>query len=223
MKIYLHELAEIETELDFTQEEAWVREAVEQADETQEDDVVSTIHELRSDDALKKLAKKEDSRPIQVHFSIRKVDEVVVLSGRIQTFVKLVCSRCANTFELTCRPGISGLFCKDPVMAGIAHLSENNRPVGQNKGSARHAHDPDADEAISQGKDLDITYLSNDYVNLREVLTEHLQLQVPFQPLCRENCKGMCSQCGADLIVGRCACAKIANTQPFSVLKDLKI
>jgi uncharacterized protein len=109
-------------------------------------------------------------------------------------------------------------------MAGVAHLSdETKRPSGQNKGFARHAHDEASDDAISQGKDLDITYLSNDYVDLSEVLTEHLQLQVPFQPLCREECKGMCSQCGADMNVGRCACAKIANSHPFSALKDLKL
>jgi uncharacterized protein len=118
---------------------------------------------------------------------------------------------------------MTGLFCKDPVMAGVGHLTEGNRPSGQNKGFARHAHDSAADDLISEGKDLDITYLSNDYVDLSEVLTEQLQLQVPFQPLCKADCKGMCSHCGADLNTGRCACAKITNAHPFSVLKDLKI
>jgi uncharacterized protein len=163
-------------------------------------------------------------RPIRVHFSLRKVDEVVVLSGNINTHVSLICSRCANPFQLALTPGISGLFCKDPVMAGVGYLNdETQRPSGQNKGYARHAHDEKADEEISQGKDLDITYLSNDYVDLSEVLTEHLQLHVPFQPLCREDCKGMCSQCGADLNTGRCACAKITSAKPFSVLKDFKL
>jgi uncharacterized protein len=214
MKIHLSELSEMETELDFTQDEAWVCQAVERVDEAQQDEprVQSPASKPRS------------ARPIQAHFSIRKVDEVVVLSGQIKTYVNLVCSRCANPFHLNCKPGISGLFCKDPVMAGVGHLSdETHRPSGQNKGYARHAHDEAADEEISQGKDLDITYLSNDYVDLSEVLTEHLQLQVPFQPLCREDCKGMCSQCGADLNTGRCACAKLAASKPFSVLKDLKL
>ena len=34
MKIYLSELSELETDLDFTQDEAWVRQAVEKLDET---------------------------------------------------------------------------------------------------------------------------------------------------------------------------------------------
>lgn len=223
MKIYLHEISEMETELDFTQDEDWVRQAVERVDEAQQDEALSSLNELRPTHATPVSQAKPVARPIEVHFSLRKVDEVVVLSGKLNTHVTLVCSRCANPFDLKSNPGFSGLFCKDPVMAGVAHLTETNRPSGQNKGFARHAHDSESDEAVSQGKDLDITYLSNDYVDLSEVLTEHLQLQVPFQPLCREDCKGMCSQCGADLNVGRCACAKIASSHPFSVLRDLKI
>lgn len=225
MKIHLNELSDLETELDFTQDEAWVRKSVENVDEDQSEGARSELEQLRvASGSQPGATQSAPSRPIQVHFSLRKVDEVVVLNGQIDTFIRLVCSRCANPFQLNCRPGVSGLFCKDPIMAGVGHLNDETRlPSGQNKGYARHAHDESSDEAISQGKDLDITYLSNDYVDLSEVLTEHLQLQVPFQPLCREDCKGMCSQCGADLNTGRCACAKIAASKPFSVLKDLKI
>lgn len=72
------------------------------------------------------------------------------------------------------------------------------------------------------GNDLDITYLSEDTIDLKAVLTEQLQLQVPFQPLCREDCKGICFNCGADLNVGRCACAKVTKANPFAALKELK-
>ena len=214
----------MESEFDFTQDDSWVRQAIEQVDEAQQDEALTSIQELRVDNTARAL--KPKPRPAHVHFSLRNVDDVIVLNGRVETFISLVCSRCANPFKLNCQPVVAGLFCKDPVMAGIAHLDETRRPNGQNRGSARHEHDYKADEAASQGKDLDITYLSNDYVDLSEVLTEHLQLQVPFQPLCREDCKGMCSQCGADLNVGRCACArskKDATPHSFSVLKDMKI
>ncbi len=201
MKIHLHEITDFETELDFTEDETWIRTAVESADETQD------------------LKRKE--RPIGVHFSLRKVDDVVVLSGRVKTDLSLICSRCANPFQFKINPDFSGLLCKDPVMAGVGYLTDN-KPAGQNKGYARHAHDSEADKQSALGKDLDITYLSDDYVDLSEVLTEHLRLQTPFQPLCREDCKGMCLQCGADLNIGRCACAKIAKSNPFSVLKDFR-
>ncbi len=213
MKIFLHEITDQETHLEFTQEDSWVLNSV-----------------LKVDEHAEKTTPSSKKRPVRVEFNLNKVDDVVVVSGKIETFVELICSRCANFFQHHCEPNFSGLFCKDPVMAGIAHLPkqdslhrDSGRPVGQNQGFARHAHDSENDEMIAEGKDLDITYLSNDYIDLGEVLAEQLQFQVPFQPLCKETCKGICSQCGTDLNVGRCACAKLKSHHPFSVLSDFKI
>jgi uncharacterized protein len=215
MKIYLHEIKELDTNLEFTQDDKWVSNAVFSVDEKLD-------------------GRPSKPRPIQVQFNLRKVDEVVVISGKVRTSIELLCSRCALPYSMNTRPGFSALFCKDPVMAGVAHLQkgpdddrDGGRPVGQNHGWARHAHDDGADENGVEGgassQDLDITYISNDYIDLSDVLTEQLQIQVPFQPLCKEECKGMCAQCGADLNVGRCACAKIVQQKPFSVLKDFKL
>ena len=210
MKIFLHEITDQESEFDFTQENPWVLKAVERVDEPSD-----------NEDAI------TQPRSIQAHFSLRKVDDVIVVSGKIETFIQLVCSRCATPFQHFCQPQFSALFCKDPIMAGVAHLQkpgkgqrEYGRPVGQNHGFARHAHDADSDEASAEGKDLDITYLSHEYIELDDVLTEQLQFQVPFQPLCKEDCLGICSNCGTDLNFGRCACNKLRTAHPFSVLQN---
>ena len=206
MKIFLHEITDQETELDFTQEQGWVQAAVERVDE-------------RTDD----FPRKKAVRPIHVHFNLRKVDDVVVVNGSVETSINFLCSRCAAPFQLKVSPHFSSLFCKDPVMAGVGFLESSqgeSKRAGQNKGFARHAHDEKSGE---NGQDLDITYLSQDFLELGDVLTEQLQLQVPFQPLCKETCQGICTQCGADLNAGRCACAKIAKQTPFAVLKNLKL
>lgn len=214
MKIYLHEITDQETELDFTHdenhEEKWVLQAVERVDE---------------DTSAVPPARKEPVRPVHAHFSLRQVDGVVVVSGSIESHVKLLCSRCAGGFRFETHPHFSALFCKDPVMAGVGHLQQSGRdkgkPGGQNKGFARHAHDSAADAASDAGMDLDITYLSQDYIDLGELLTEQLRLQIPFQPLCKESCKGICPNCGADLNVGRCACAKLTANSPFAALPSM--
>jgi uncharacterized protein len=115
-------------------------------------------------------------------------------------------------------------------MAGIGHLEDTQeggtKRAGHNKGFARHAHDfstDDTDKSGETGQDLDVTYVSEDFLELGDVLTEQLQLQVPFQPLCKESCQGICTQCGTDLNVGRCACSKIVKQTPFAVLKNLKL
>jgi uncharacterized protein len=217
MKIYLHELKETDTDLSFDENEGWVRDAVARVDEPQD--------ERSAPPSKAATAQAPKKRPIQVHFNLRKVDDVVVLSGGADTSVRLVCSRCATPFSLEAHPQFSALFCRDPQMAGVGHLARARehgqnvmKPMGQNKGYARHAHDEDA-----SASDLDITYINEEYIDLADILTEQLTLLVPFQPLCKESCKGLCSNCGADQNLGRCACARLTTQRPFSVLKDLKI
>ena len=221
MKIHLHEITDIETELDFTQEEPWVVAAVQAVDESPSE----LLGESGSLQALRPVSangKAQRTRQVDAHFSLRKVDEVVVVQGNVNTQIELLCSRCANSFRHETHPSFSALFCKDPVMAGVGHLQQKGKPGGQNKGFARHAHDESLDTPEGESNDLDITYLSTDWIDLQQILTEQLQLQVPFQPLCREECKGMCSNCGADLNVGRCACSKVSSTHPFAALRDMK-
>ena len=198
MRIFLHEITDQATELHFTDEDEWLRQCVTSLDEPPS-------------------ATPKD-RLIDVQLSMRKVDGVVVANGSVETSLELICSRCANPFTLPCDRSFSALFCKDPVMGGIAHTDSEGQLIGINKGFARHAHD----KALGVEKDLDITYLAHDFIDIGEILVEQLQLQIPFQPLCRESCMGVCQRCGADLNAGRCACDKINQAHPFSALKDLK-
>lgn len=212
MKFYIHEITDLESEFDFSQEDPWVRAAVARSDEKPDDIMNDGTTPLRP--GLPKL----DKRSIAVHFSLRKVDDVVVVNGSIDTSVHLICSRCVAPFDFRCDPSFSALFCKDPATAGVAHL-DRSKPMGQNQGFARHAHD----FSNSDNKDLDITYLSGDTIDLADILNEQIQLQIPFQPLCKVDCKGICSNCGTDFNLGRCACAKQAEVHPFSALKALKL
>ncbi|MCM2321686.1 MAG: DUF177 domain-containing protein [Oligoflexia bacterium] len=205
MRIHLREITDQETELDFTQADKWVIDAVQSVDEDKTPSPAPA-----------------SLRPVRAHFSLRKVDDVIVVSGDVDTQLRLLCSRCANAYPLDCSAHFSGLYCRDPAMAGVGHLEGAGKPAGQNKGFARHAHDFEASDAESGGSDLDITYLSQDFIDLGEVLTEQLRLQLPFQPLCQESCKGICANCGADQNTGRCACSKIRPTSPFSALRNFK-
>lgn len=47
------------------------------------------------------------------------------------------------------------------------------------------------------------------HVDLRPALREELALAVDVFPLCREDCRGLCPRCGADLNRGPCQCATV--------------
>jgi uncharacterized protein len=55
--------------------------------------------------------------------------------------------------------------------------------------------------------DLDRSLLVGDVLDLRAVLREELILSVPTKPLCREDCRGICQGCGAELNDAECTCA----------------
>ena len=56
-------------------------------------------------------------------------------------------------------------------------------------------------------EDLETSYYRDDQIDLNELLREQFYLALPMKPLCREDCTGLCPQCGTNLNTGTCACA----------------
>jgi len=50
------------------------------------------------------------------------------------------------------------------------------------------------------------------HVDVRDAVREEIALAVSAYPLCRDDCKGLCPRCGADLNAGPCGC----DSQPLS-------
>ena len=72
--------------------------------------------------------------------------------------------------------------------------------------------DPDSYPVAPDATEIDVT----------PAVREELLLAAPRYVLCRENCKGLCPQCGQDLNAGPCGCAPAtdARWQPLKSLKD---
>ncbi len=45
-----------------------------------------------------------------------------------------------------------------------------------------------------------------DEFDITERILEHILLHIPMKFMCKEDCKGLCPQCGADRNEGPCAC-----------------
>lgn len=74
---------------------------------------------------------------------------------------------------------------------------------------------------VTEG-DLDVFPFDGETIDLEPLLREQFVLAVPFAPLCREDCKGLCAQCGIDLNSGTCACEKPIDPR-LAALKGLKL
>ena len=51
----------------------------------------------------------------------------------------------------------------------------------------------------SDATDDEASRLEGDLVDLEPLLRDGVVLDLPFQPLCREDCQGLCAECGANL------------------------
>lgn len=58
-------------------------------------------------------------------------------------------------------------------------------------------------------------------VDLGEAIREYALMELPMQTFCREDCKGLCPTCGADLNVGPCDCHAEEGDDRFAVLRSL--
>jgi uncharacterized protein len=56
--------------------------------------------------------------------------------------------------------------------------------------------------------ELKTLFVEGEQFDTTPILMEQLQLNIPMKPLCREDCAGLCPQCGADRNEVRCACAE---------------
>jgi uncharacterized protein len=52
---------------------------------------------------------------------------------------------------------------------------------------------------VAEDNDEDVRLVEEDLINLEPVLRDAVVLALPFQPVCREDCPGLCSECGARL------------------------
>ncbi|SCD88798.1 uncharacterized protein GA0115240_12867 [Streptomyces sp. DvalAA-14] len=53
------------------------------------------------------------------------------------------------------------------------------------------------DEAGDDAEDEDVLELEDDLFDLEPVLRDAVVLALPLQPVCRDDCPGLCSECGA--------------------------
>src|SRR5699024_2560567 len=68
-----------------------------------------------------------------------------------------------------------------------------------------------------------IVYNYDEKLDIREEIINMIVLSLPMKPLCSQDCKGICSNCGTSLNHEKCDCV-VKNVDPrLAVLKDLHL
>jgi uncharacterized protein len=134
--------------------------------------------------------------PVDLAFEIHKDKDKFRLVGTVVTELELPCSRCLEPFRLP----VAAPFDLRYLPASTAS-SEPEREVGD--------------------EDLETSFYENDAIDLNELLREQFYLALPMKPLCQEDCRGLCPQCGTNLNTGTCDCAPAWEDPRLAPLKGL--
>ncbi len=59
------------------------------------------------------------------------------------------------------------------------------------------------------------------HIDLEPLLREYALLEIPINPICKADCKGLCPACGENLNKKDCGHRSVGADSPFAALKDL--
>jgi len=134
---------------------------------------------------------------IEEHHSKHKLIKDMRLSGELSTRVEVACARCLEPVQQDVKRDFDLLY----------------RPLGADAGR---------EETPVAGTEAEISYYEGEGLLLEDVLREQVLLAVPVKVICRQDCKGLCPQCGANLNFAKCSCSEPLEDPRWSALKDLR-
>ncbi|MDB4954178.1 MAG: hypothetical protein JWO36_1747 [Myxococcales bacterium] len=125
-------------------------------------------------------------------------------SGTFKGGLTVACSRCVNPVRLPIDEKLLVTF-----------LPPSEMPKDEDDAEAEEGAE------VTDG-DLDVFPFDGERIDLEPLFREQFVLSVPYAPLCREDCKGLCPQCGIDRNSATCTCEKPMDPR-LAALKGLKL
>lgn len=134
-------------------------------------------------------------KPIHAKFFVMPAEGGVLVRGSLVGEVALPCNRCAED----------------------AHVELDSR-------FDEFEEIPDTPPRTPVPGEEHIVFERNSpMLNLDEIAWEQFMLALPTNPLCREDCKGLCDKCGSNLNNGPCDCEPGETDPRLAALRGLKI
>ncbi|MFJ2827141.1 YceD family protein [Streptomyces sp. NPDC087263] len=119
-----------------------------------------------------------EGAPVELDLRLESVMEGVLVTGTARALAKGECVRCLEPLELELEAEFQEMF---------------SYPDADDRGR------PKAEPADDAEDDEDTLPLEDGLFDLEPVLRDAVVLALPMQPVCQDDCPGLCSECGARL------------------------
>jgi len=133
---------------------------------------------------------------VEGQVTLLKTDKGIFVRGEVETAAEGICSRCLKEVSIPLSFRFEEEFFPSIDIVTGAPLDSPEE------------HDL---FTIDEHHILDLT----------EAVRQYSIVHTPIQPLCRPDCAGLCTQCGADLNSGSCKCPQMVDPrwEPLARLK----
>jgi uncharacterized protein len=146
--------------------------------------------------------------PVQMRGTITAIDSEYLLDAEVAFSGELTCSRCVSPYAFSESVPVHLRLRKRP---GPPPRAEKPRPVAVVE-----------EEREMDPGELDVVLLDQPVLPFEDIAREQVLMAIPMKPLCRDDCRGLCPNCGADWNAGDCLCEKNTLDPRLEVLKSLK-
>ncbi|QNP69954.1 DUF177 domain-containing protein [Streptomyces roseirectus] len=120
-----------------------------------------------------------EGAPVELELRLESVMEGVLVTGTARAQAEGECVRCLEPVELELDADFQEMF---------------SYPDADERGRPKKAEpDDDAED------DEDRLFIEDGLFDLEPVLRDAVVLALPMQPVCQEDCQGLCSECGVRL------------------------
>ncbi|MDK2821065.1 MAG: hypothetical protein PWP31_1030 [Clostridia bacterium] len=132
--------------------------------------------------------------PVVVQGRVTNNKGIFTVTAKVATTLELICDRCLSKYNLKVSVPLEELYAEGSV---IKSLPEEN-----------------------EKEDQEIRLLEKYQIDLGPAVNQALIMALPMKFLCKEDCLGLCSQCGQNLNKGQCQCESDSIDLRFEVLKQ---
>lgn len=132
--------------------------------------------------------------PLAWHVDVTNTGSALLVAGKVTGQARVACSRCLDDVLVDFNGDVEGYFLMN--------------------GDITNDEDDELEEDDVDASEFDI--LPADHIiDLEPLLIAALIVDAPTMPLCREDCAGLCTICGANLNDGACDCGPDEDLAAF--------
>jgi uncharacterized protein len=143
--------------------------------------------------------------PVRMSGTVTAVDEDYFLEGELTFSGELACARCLVPYAFS------------EALPLHLRLRKRTAPARPEKGRAEEGEELEMDAA-----ELDVVAFDEPILPFSEIAREQVLMAIPMKPLCREECRGLCPECGKDRNAADCGCDARRVDPRLEVLKSFK-